>query len=200
METFNRRISINMNKYKVLGVAGVARSGKDSAFRILSKHLGVRRIAFADALKEAVKPLCEEYLSISPFTEEPNEKNIIRPILVSVGNAARAINHRVWIDKIVPEVHKAQAEGILPVITDVRFSEETNDECGFVQHELGGFLVHIDRILAQGEDEVILQSPANESEAKNYPTIKARANVCVMASNLEELEQEIIEKVIPHFK
>jgi len=184
-------------KNKVIGLGCIALVGKDSFFNILTKYLSVKRMAFADSLKQAVSPLTKQYLNIEATTNNPKEKEIIRPILVAFGNAARNQNHRIWIDKITPRVKEAIDAKYIPVITDVRFAiNNGNDEADYIQNELEGILINIDRILPDGS----LVQPANESEAKNYPIIKARADVCIVASNLQELEEQIVEKVLPLVK
>lgn len=174
---------------ELISVTGPARAGKDSTFAILSKYLQVKRVAFADRLKDVTHELCMKLYGISTFTTDNTEKEVIRPILVSVGNTARENNPNIWIDQAKHLVTEAQKDGFIPVITDVRYPNEAR----YVQEENSGLLIHVDRILSDGT----LQPPANEFEAENYPILKARADVNIIASNLEELEQQIVEKVIP---
>lgn len=176
---------------KLLSLSGNARCGKDSTFNILSKYLPVKRVAFADELKRAVDPLCRDLFGISSFTSNSNEKEIIRNILVCVGNTARSLNENVWVDKVRPIINNVLCDGHIPVITDCRFL----NECFFIQDELKGTIVHLDRVLSDGS---ILQ-PANPSEAENYPKLLSRANIHIIASNLEELENEVKTKVLPMF-
>ena len=79
---------------KLIGIAGFARSGKDTFYQrsaqLLSKE-GYKstRIAFADALKNELNELLLSNIGISAFTEEDQEKDLIRPLLVTYGTHLR---------------------------------------------------------------------------------------------------------------
>lgn len=176
----------------VFGISGNFRVGKDFTFKFINKYVAANRIAFADALKNAVKDLCKELYNIDVWTEDLVLKEVCRPTLVTVGNTARSINENVWVNKVRPLINKIIENNEIACITDARFLNEAR----FVQEELKGKLIYVDRILADGS----LQPPANESEAQNSPLMKARADIHIIASNLEELEQEVITKILPLFK
>lgn len=176
----------------VLAIAGNFRVGKDFTFKFLNKYLPAKRIAFADELKRSVQTLCKDLYNIDVWTEDLVLKEKIRPTLVCVGNTARSLNENVWVDKVRPLVFDAHKGGSIPCITDCRFPNEGN----FIQIEFNGMLVYVDRILPDGS----LQPPANESEALNSPIMKSRADICIAARNLEELEQEVVTKIVPLFK
>lgn len=183
---------------KILGITGSARAGKDSVFSFLQKHTAAYRVAFADELKKAVDPICKDLFGISAFTPNTDEKAIIRDFLVATGNTARKVNHRVWINKVVPVINKLQClRDMGPiVITDARFQERDGDELDFVQREIGGTIIYVDRIMPDGTK---LQ-PANASEAKNDPILRERADIYIVASNLEELENQVVAKILPLFR
>jgi hypothetical protein len=174
---------------QLISIAGPARAGKDSTFSILEKYLKVKRIAFADRLKEVTHDLCMKLYGIDTFTQDNAGKEKIRAMLVAVGNTARTDNPRVWINQAVYSIEAAEDAGYIPVITDVRYLNEAI----FVQDDNNGILIHVDRVLPDGT----LQPPANSFEAENYPILKSRANVSISASNLEELEKQIVDKVLP---
>lgn len=175
----------------ILGISGNFRVGKDFTFKFINKYVPANRIAFADALKNSVKDLCWDLLKIDVFTEDLVLKEQIRPILVCVGNTARAANENVWVNKVRPLINNIIENNEIACITDSRFPNEGD----FIQNELGGKLIYVDRILADGS----LQPPANESEAKNSPIMKERADIHIIASNLQELEQQVLTKIIPIF-
>ncbi len=177
---------------KLLALTGNATCGKDSTFNILVKYLPVKRVAFADELKKSVDSLCRDLFGISSFTSDPREKEIIRNILVCVGNTARMMNENVWVDKVRPIIDNIVYHDYIPVITDCRFV----NECNFVQNELGGTIIHLDRVMNDGS----ILGPANSSEAENYPKIKSRANIHIQAGNLEELDREVSNKIIALFR
>tara|TARA_Y100000361_G_scaffold58896_1_gene51512 strand:+ start:1950 stop:2513 length:564 start_codon:yes stop_codon:yes gene_type:complete len=152
---------------KIIGISGLARSGKDSFFEISKEILReqnikkkTRRLAFADELKSE----CDEFLSgntgISAFTEENSEKEIIRPFLVTYGtHIRRRLNKRCWIDKVEQKLGEESEDLIF--ITDVRYENEIE-----WVHSLGGSTVHVER---DG-------NPApNEEEIKNDPILKSKS-------------------------
>ena len=171
----------------IVGLCGLARSGKDSFFRISKKILeknGVKcyRYAFADELKKDMVDFLEEKFNINPFTEDPEEKNLIRPLLVSYGMAKRnASEGRYWIEKIKNKIssdsRRLKKEYIF--ITDVRFPNETK----FI-NDLGGFCIYIDR---EGNN------PGNEEEAENDPLIKVECEEIFKWKNFNEENMESIE-------
>jgi tRNA uridine 5-carbamoylmethylation protein Kti12 len=73
---------------KVIGISGLARSGKDCFATIATKiltekyKLKVDRHALAYELKDDLKDLVKKKTGIDIFTEKTEEKNIIRPLLV----------------------------------------------------------------------------------------------------------------------
>jgi hypothetical protein len=79
---------------KLIGISGVARSGKDLfttvAQEVLKQHgLKTERFALAYELKSDLKDLIHAKTGIDVFTENTEEKNIIRPLLVAYGDVMR---------------------------------------------------------------------------------------------------------------
>ena len=141
-----------------------------------------------------IEPFLKQNFGISAFTTVPKEKEIIRPILVGLGGTARAQSHRFWIERVKPKVNELLASGQKVCITDVRFQQFDGDECDFVQKELGGVMINLDRLDGfTGK----LYEPANYEEQKNYPILKKRCDVCLCASNIIELEEVLKQSVIP---
>lgn len=70
---------------KIIGVSGFARSGKDLftavAQKLLTEQgLKTEKYALAYELKNDLKDLIKSKVGIDVFTENTNEKNIIRPL------------------------------------------------------------------------------------------------------------------------
>ena len=78
---------------KLIGFAGYARTGKDTACELL----GGRRIAFADALKDDLADIVERRYGLDPSALTPEQKEIIRPLYVAHGMIGRAIDPTMWI-------------------------------------------------------------------------------------------------------
>ena len=84
---------MNFNK-NIIAIGGNARSGKDTLGRNLVyilKEYGIKAktYSFADQLKQETDEFLKKTLGISAFTENDDEKNIIRPFLVFWGTEIR---------------------------------------------------------------------------------------------------------------
>ena len=148
---------------KLIGISGLARSGKDSFYE-LSKPILKRakrdcvKFAFADQLKNECDEILSKYTNISAFTEDPEEKKMIRALLVTYGtHIRRKLNPQCWIEKIENEVRKNLSRNKVVFITDVRFENEID-----WVHELGGSTVHVSK---EGN------SAPNQDELKNNPIL-----------------------------
>ena len=84
-----------MLRPRLIGIAGFARSGKDTAAKILQQKIkerwdiDMKIVSFAKALKQDCDPFLQKHLGISAFSEIPLEKEIIRPILVAYGQSMK---------------------------------------------------------------------------------------------------------------
>ena len=118
--------STNRFKHKIIGISGNARSGKDTLGRnmvsILSDSgIKAKTFSFAHELKKSVDGFLIEQLGISAFTEDSDEKKIIRPFLVNWGTEImRKKDSEHWIKSI----EKKLSEDCVNIITDVRFENE----------------------------------------------------------------------------
>jgi len=114
--------------YKIIGIGGNARSGKDTLGSYFVKILADQGIkaktySFANELKKSVDDFLIREIGISAFTEDEGEKKIIRPFLVFWGtDIMRKINDNVWVEKIEPLMY----DGHVNIITDLRFINELN--------------------------------------------------------------------------
>ena len=114
--------------YKIIGIGGNARSGKDTLGSYFVKILADQGIkaktySFANKLKKSVDDFLIREIGISAFTEDEGEKKIIRPFLVFWGtDIMRKINDNVWVEKIEPLMYDSHVN----IITDLRFINELN--------------------------------------------------------------------------
>lgn len=163
----------------VIGVSGVATAGKDTFFLALEKYLTangvkIKRFAFADALKNEIDPFMKSSYGISAWTTDPVEKKMIRPMLVAHGGIRRSQSRGThWTNIVTPAVKEAIANGIVPVITDVRYAEYECDEVNWLNN-LGGKLVYVSRYTVQSGMRVFVQPP-NADEARNDPLLRTAA-------------------------
>jgi len=175
---------------KVFGIGGCARSGKDTFASILAYKLqqagkSVKRIALADPLKADVDNFLMKNLGISAFTTIPEEKSLIRPMLVWYGDAQRKrTDGRYWIDLAKKTIDETNYDYY--IITDVRYDAYEKDELYFLKNEVNGVLCHISKFTwdTQLGHKVFIQ-PANEHEKENDPKIEAAAHYAIKWEHVE---------------
>jgi hypothetical protein len=114
-----------------IGFAGFAQSGKDTA----CAKMGLPRAAFADALKEDMRPIIQDLYGFDIRGCTPAEKEIARPWLVGHGAGMRGGDPDYWLHRLQPPTGAA-----LFCITDVRYTNE-------VQYILksGGIVIYLAR-------------------------------------------------------
>ena len=154
---------------RIIGICGPARSGKDTladSFVEIFKEYKVKtqKLSFAQELKYECKSFVKRTLGIDIFTEVTEEKDIIRPLLVTWGtHVRRKLNDNVWIDALAKRMHSNK----IIIISDVRFENEFN----WIK-ERGGKIVFINRTLPDGT----LVPNANEEEEKNNAFLQQNAD------------------------
>lgn len=174
---------------KLVGLCGLARSGKDSFYNfskpiLESNNEQHKRYAFADALKEESDELLSKYVGISAFTEKTSEKEIIRPFLVTYGtHVRRKLNKNCWIEKIHDRVKSTIENGSWVFVTDVRYENEID-----WIHSLGGKSIHIHR-----EGNIA----PNEEELENDPILKGKSDFLI---DWEDFENENMDEVSNNVK
>jgi hypothetical protein len=183
METLNK---------KVIGISGVARSGKDTFAAILETKLkeagkSVKKIALAEPLKHQCDLFLTKNLGVSAFTQSTEEKNIMRPFLVWYGDAQRKrTNGRYWIDLADKTINETNFDYYL--ITDIRYDHYDRDELYWLKKEMNGTLVHISRYedhrtrISKVSSPIAIKKfipPANDHEMINDPKIQKNADFIV---------------------
>jgi Holliday junction resolvase len=162
----------------VIGIAGAARSGKDTLCRglcrVLSKngYNGLRRSIAGDTVKKDLKDLIYNKTQIDSFTEDLKTKELIRPLLVEYGNLMRAKTEgRYFIDQFKIE------KDIINIIPDIRYAEYQKDELYWIKNEVKGFLIFIER---DGIPDI------NERERVNNKIIREVADYKLQWKSLDE--------------
>lgn len=162
-----------MNTKIIIGLSGHGRSGKDTFCRLAKRFLSEKkvaaaRVAFADELKKDLDPLCRHNIGCSAFTEDSEQKELIRPLLVAYGtDVIRKMDENWWIERLEKKLPLYFDVDIIPVVTDVRYPNEME----WVQKEHNGVCVHITR---KGV------GPANAEEKKNNSILKKGADYRIM--------------------
>ena len=110
----------------IIAIAGNARTGKDTLgnnfVKILNEQgIKAKTFSFANQLKEYVNQFVIDQTGISAFTENKEEKKLIRPFLVCLGtDVMRKINNNIWIEKLSGNLLGDHVN----IITDLRFANE----------------------------------------------------------------------------
>jgi hypothetical protein len=195
----------------IIGLTGVARSGKDTFFSILKRYLKEKnidseRIALADELKEELGDFVEKKFKINLSKCDGKDKELIRPLMVAYGKCRRVqTDGKYWTSLVDAKVKELRKNGIIPIITDIRYIEYKDDEYSWLKSH-NGYLIHISRRLDDGS----IIPPANIEEKSNDNKLKAVADfminweTCQDINALYELMQKnlknIYEKVFINFK
>jgi hypothetical protein len=191
----------------IIGISGVARSGKDTFYSILKKYLEEKevkseRLAFADSLKKELYDFTKDKFKIDLFKCDDKEKELVRPLMVSYGKCRRIqTNGTYWTSQLDQKIEKLKKEKIIPIITDVRYIEYKDDEYAWLKSH-NGILIHLSRKL----DDGTLVPPANIEEKSNDNKLKAVSDIslcwdtCQDTNVLYELTQKhlkiIYERII----
>ena len=159
-------------KTKIIGITGFARSGKDTFYKYSSEILDkadCNRYAFADALKKECDSFLKENVGVSSFTEDLQDKEFIRPFLVTYGtHLRRKRDENCWVKKVERSIKEevVDSKNNFVFITDVRFENEAQ----WIK-SLGGYIFQITR------DGF---GPANEEEHVQSALIKPLVDFHVM--------------------
>ena len=195
-----------LNNIKVIGIGGLARSGKDT-FVAIAKNILRRnryapfRIAFADKLKEEVEiMLVANNFKASVLTDDTEAKKLIRPLLVWWGCQRRQESDGglYWVktaeDKIRNYYSEAKSlhssvdpDKMVMLVSDVRFPNEAR----WVHETFDGDVIHLRKYTVQS----LAESPAivygvssnmefhrvydeapNEEEKKQDPLVREMAD------------------------
>jgi len=166
---------------KIIGLSGNSTCGKDLFFKLLSLRMtdtSLTRFALADELKYETDPIIKAKYGFSIFNCTPEQKEKVRPFLVSYGNKKRKeTNGKYWIDILDDKIKKFQGNNpdSIPCVCDIRYSVYEDDEADWIKEECGGILVHIQKYkIIDGQR--IFTNPINNHEAKNEPILIKKAN------------------------
>lgn len=186
----------------MIGITGVARSGKDTFYSILKRYLKEKniesqRLALADELKKELGDFVEKKFKIDLNKCDGTEKELIRPLMVAYGKCRRVQTEgKYWTSLIDPRVKDLKKNNIIPIITDIRYIEYKEDEYAWLKSH-NGLLIHLSRKLDDGS----IVPPANIEEKSNDNKLKAVADfticweTCQDTNFLYELTQKYLRNI-----
>lgn len=155
----------------MIGVGGLARAGKDTLSRCLKKVIEddfgceVEIVHLADKLKSDLDKLISCNFNFHVFTENNEEKELIRPILVSYGEAMKKRHGQsIWMEKLDEEI-KSRKDKKFFIVSDVRF----DFECKYIKEEFDGWNIHIKK---NGSEMAV-----NDVEKLNDPLVQKNSDI-----------------------
>lgn len=166
---------------KVLGIAGLARAGKDT-FCTIAKNIlesngyKVKQFSFAEQLKKEVAPFLRDVCGVNVYTADSDLKKDIRDFLVWYGTTWwRKRDPKRWIRGVDNQLKLDGNEIDVALVSDARYPNE-----GEWVHSWAGYLVHvaaykikesIDENAYVDLEKVFAVAP-NEQERINDPIVK----------------------------
>lgn len=165
----------------VVGISGVARSGKNLLCELLMQNLYLEGYTSKPfALAADLKNDCDEFLykkcDLNVWTDLTEDKTQFREFLVWYGNLKRKqTNGRYWIDKLDRRI--STYEGDVAIVTDVRYDHYDKDEVHWIKEEKKGLLIHLKRFKRDDTNFVQYTKPANTHESLNDNSLYEKADI-----------------------
>ena len=194
----------------IILISGFARSGKDTLAKALSFELQKREqcdtpvFKFADplrrALKQALVSIGLDY--IDPWTEDPETKALLRPLMVEFGKYARSINKDVFVNATLKDIEDARENSyvpLFPIIADLRYLNEIQRFRSWASNQRRETTIVRAHIGRQGIEA------ANDEEARSFADLDCNdmpdARWTFGAGDFDGIQRwaaDIAEKVVAH--
>ncbi len=185
-----------------IGIAGNACVGKDTLCNFLIKkfkeryNLSSKRCSIAgDTIRKDLKSFILDKIGIDIESTTPEEKTLLRPIMVEYGRYMRnKTEGRYFIEKL--KKNKNFGVGFVPIIPDIRYVEFEKDELYWLKKESKGLLIFLER---KGIN------PANKFEEENNKKLKKNADLVFKIPNfkceisLQQYSEGITDKIITNY-
>ena len=174
----------------LIGITGRARSGKDTAARLLKERHGYAPAAFAEPLKKMAAILCDEpealfhddsaKESMAPLHGKPR-----RQILQLLGTECVKpfFGDGVWVRHMFRRINSGQL-GTKVVITDVRFDHEADAIL-----EAGGFILRLHRLGGLTGEAAAHVSEAGIDSNKVDFTVFNNGSIGELADELDKIAE-----------
>jgi hypothetical protein len=181
MATFNKS---DFGSRTILGLSGVASSGKDTFFSLLSQKLPFKRFALADELKIILREDLLKKYNVDILNCSRDEKNMVRNELVLFAKQKRLESYgKFWTDILSKKIFESSDKYIC--ITDIRHNYFSKDEVYWLKNILGGKLIDIS--CYNPIDAKFIQPP-NEEEEFHYPKVRESADYYVIWPKVKEIK------------
>ena len=196
----------------VVGIGGVARSGKNLLCELLMNSLNTKgfsskQFALASELKNDCKDFLYSKCDLNVWTDLTSDKNRFREFLVWYGDLKRQqTNGRHWIETLDRRV--STYNGDVAFVTDVRYDIYEKDEVHWIKEEKDGILIHLKRFCRDDEGFTHFTEPANEHERLNDGSLYTKADINItwetskdpysnftIMETVENITKKIIRKI-----
>lgn len=171
----------------IVGLSGLARSGKDTFCALLVEELGkiglrAKRFALADDLKAELRDFIGANYGIDILKCTPEEKELVREFLVFHGKMKRLASQGGHWTTLTDHKIQVSRDIDVAIVTDIRYDIYPNDECPWIKAH--GPLVHIKRYTVEHGFHGELSKrhyiqPPNKDEELNDPRLIAKADYTV---------------------
>ena len=180
----------------VVGISGVARSGKNLLCDLLRESLRVKGItskqfALATELKNDCKEFLQNKCNMDVWTDITQDKSRFRDFLVWYGSLKRQqSNGRYWIEKLNSRLESYS--GDVAFITDVRYDSYNKDEFYWITEEKQGVVIHLKRIINN-----MYVEPANDHEKFNDRKIQRKSDINIVWRTFDDpYSEKSVMKII----
>jgi hypothetical protein len=182
----------------MIGISGIAGSGKDLFCKLLLKEIKGIRIALADPLKEETRGFILQKYGIDIINCSLKEKNKVRDLLVFYGGIKRYESKGLyWTNRAQKKINDCERRRR---DTDIRYAEYQNDEIHWIKSTNKGVLVHLRKyceIETLGpHTKRVYFDPPNEDEKRNDPKLLEKADYCIEWPHVEDAAPEEIRKTL----
>lgn len=155
----------------VIGLGSTQQVGKDTLFHCFQTiDPRFTRFAFADNLRADLANLVIDQWDIDIWDMTPEEKAFVRPLLIEYGMMWRRKNPDHWVERVIEQIledlsWQRVGGGSIPVITDVRFVNEST----LLRRSFPGF-----KLICLGREGA---PPPTPEEEKHHFTVEAQADL-----------------------
>lgn len=180
---------------QVVGIAGHAQHGKDTAAAVLIQEAGYTRIGLADAVRElvlAVDPLLYGGIRLAVLVrqagwEEAKKVPEVRRLLQAAGTEGvrQVIGEDAWIRALKRKIDAAEGPVVVP---DVRFANEAD-----ALRNWGGLLIRVRRL---NEDGSVFDNGLGLLHPSEAQVDGLRVHHAIDACSVTELESLIRKAVL----
>lgn len=171
-------------KPKILLLGATRMTGKDTLCqRLMELNPRFKRFSYADELKNDLSSFVADRFGFSIWNCSPEEKELIRPLMIAYGMAQRSRDPDYWAKRTQENIENylAYHPQCIPVVTDVRFS----NELVLMRRDYDATFLFLERKGAP---------PPTEEEEKHWPTLKEQADFVLEWGNNSVEEQRDIAK------